>query len=313
MNAPGKIEPALNVRLYITSITQQRNGAMWFGTNGYGVLHYAGDTLTYLSAKEGFMSKHVYEMLEDASGNLWFATADGLICRKAGTGLHSFTLFTEKEGLPHKDVRSLALDRKGMLWVGTTRGIARVDTKQMSGNIGATALPFLLPENDEPVHSIMVDRKGSVWIGGNHGVLVYDGTAIKPFRQLNAIDGLCGDTVRDIIEDRHGDIWFATQHGGVCRMDDGLGTGKQPLKFTHMATKAGHHGTEVAHLYEDVFGRIWFSVNGVGTYCWEGGSLNPYFESQSCNSHTFNSTFQDKLGRIWFGGWLGLFYYHEPC
>jgi ligand-binding sensor domain-containing protein len=80
-----------------------------------------------------------------------------------------------------------------------------------------------------------------------------------------------------------------------------------------LETKAGHKGTEVADLFEDAAGTVWFSVNGVGTYRFAEDSLNPYFEEQSCVSHTFNTTFQDQKGRIWFGGWLGLFRYLAPC
>ncbi len=318
---PDPLESAWDVRLYITSIAQQRNGDMWFGTHGYGVLHFAADMLTYLNPDQGFMGRQVREMCEDAYGNMWFATADGLICHKAGADLHSFTLFTEREGLPHKDVRSLAIDQQGVLWLGTANGAARIDLTKWAGegpiDVLSVALPGIdaepQPERGGTIHSIMEDRQGRMWFGSNHGAHVYDAEAENPWRQLSTRDGLCGDTVRDILEDHQGRMWFATQDDGVCRLDGALGQGKGDFTFTRMETQAGHRGREVSHLYEDARQRLWFTVNGVGTYSYEGDKLRHYFEAQSCISHTFSSTFQDQKGFIWFGGWLGLFRYHEPC
>ena len=39
---------------YIRNIFQDKNGHLWFGTNGYGVAHFNGDSLSYFSNEQGF-------------------------------------------------------------------------------------------------------------------------------------------------------------------------------------------------------------------------------------------------------------------
>jgi ligand-binding sensor domain-containing protein len=163
------------------------------------------------------------------------------------------------------------------------------------------------------VHSITHDTNGRIWFGTDIGVYVYSPTVPKPIVLLRTQEGLCGENVLDILEDKKGRMWFATKSDGVCYVEAGYEPGQAVMPITHLETKAGHKGTEVADIFEDTAGSIWFTVNGVGTYRFEGDSLYTYFEEQSCVSHTFNTTFQDNLGRIWFGGWLGLFRYHDPC
>lgn len=317
------LEPALQLRLFINDIAQDKTGAMWFGTNGYGVIRYKNDSLEYLTNKEGFMSAEVREMVEDQQGHIWFATADGLIGHKVGTEPYAFVQYTESDGLAHRDVRSLALDKNGNLWIGTSHGVSRLQTTGLApgakGMISSFKLPASATDKLESVgearivHSITADKKGRIWFGTDQGAYVYSAGAPNPFAQLSTQDGLSGDQVLDILEDKNGRMWFATKTNGVCYLEGGFEPGQAGVSFTRLETKAGHDGTEVADLFEDVAGSIWFSVNGVGTYRFAEDRLNPYFEEQSCVSHTFNTTFQDQKGRIWFGGWLGLFRYLAPC
>ncbi len=317
----NELEQALQLRLYITSITQDKTGAYWFGTNGYGVLRYQGDTIEYLTTKDGFMSAEVRDMVEDQQGNMWFATANGLMITKTGVDKLSFRTFTKQEGLGSDDVRSLALDRKGNLWIGTALGVNRLDASKLTDASLVTS--FELPVSGQEtssalaespvVHSITEDKMGRMWFGTNQGVYLYDAATVA-FAHLSVKDGLCEDDVHDILEDKDGRIWFATKRNGVCRLDAGFTPGSGALSFTQLETTPGHDGsTEVTHLLEDGRGSMWFSVNGVSTYRCVGDSLSNYFAEQSCVSHTFGTAYQDQQGRIWFGGWLGLFRYYEPC
>lgn len=310
------LEPALQLRLYITDIAQDHTGAMWFGTHGYGVVRYHNDSLDFLTEKEGFGSAEVRQMVEDRQGHLWFATADGLIAHPVGAGTDAFVQYTESDGLAHRDVRSLALDPEGRLWIGTAHGVSLLHTPGIAPGTKGLVSAFELPAStsgDRAVHSITADRRGRIWFGTGQGVYVYTADAPAPFARLTTRDGLCGDEVRDILEAKNGRMWFATKAHGVCYLEAGFEPGQEALRFSPMYTKPGHEGTQVDHLFEDATGSIWFSVKGVGTYRYAQGSLSPYFQSQSCVSHTFSTTFQDWKGRIWFGGSLGLFRYLDPC
>lgn len=322
-NNASELEAALNIRLDITSIIQDKSGTLWIGTNGYGVIRFQDDSLEYLSVNDGFRSARVRDMVEDKSGNIWFATENGVIRYKAGAMPLSFSHFTESENLSNNDVLCLALDRNDNLWIGTSNGVSIFKTSKKSGSDRESIESFELPAaknvsseiitERQTINSITEDKNGRMWFGTDQGVFVFDASAENPFSHISTDDGLCDNEVKDILEDKNGRIYFATRNDGVCFLDEEYTAGIGALSFVQLDIKDGHNGTEVTHLYEDKAGIIWFSVNGVGVYRVDGESLTEFFPEQSCVSHTLRSIYEDNQGRIWFGGWLGLFRYDRPC
>ena len=64
---------------YIRHIFQDKNGNLWFGTNGYGVAHYDGDSVSYFSNAQGFDGQQITGITEDLEKNIWFATDQGIV------------------------------------------------------------------------------------------------------------------------------------------------------------------------------------------------------------------------------------------
>ena len=62
---------------HVTSILQDSQGNLWFGTYGGGLSIYNGETFTHFTEKEGLSDNHVTSILEDSRGNLWFAQLEG--------------------------------------------------------------------------------------------------------------------------------------------------------------------------------------------------------------------------------------------
>lgn len=61
---------------FVHCITVDRNGRLWFGTNG-GAYVYDGKTLKNISERDGLPNNAVSSILEDKSGNIWFGTVHG--------------------------------------------------------------------------------------------------------------------------------------------------------------------------------------------------------------------------------------------
>ena len=56
----------------VTSILEDRQGHLWFGTWGGGVSRYDGKAFTtFTNQNSQLINKQVYTMLEDRDGNLW--------------------------------------------------------------------------------------------------------------------------------------------------------------------------------------------------------------------------------------------------
>ncbi len=289
-------DPALQITDYISSLIQDKQGNFWFGTMGRGVIRYKQKNLEYLRSDQGFEADVVKDIKEAEDGTIWFASTEGLIKYNA----KKFTKFTEKDGLPYKDINCLEIDKKGRLWIGTKKGLFQFDGYQFT-------TIHLEMENYKNkaiiINDLHEDRHGQMWIGTNNGVYFYHPSKkAKPQKHLLIESSLSNTVINSILEDHLGQIWLATQNEGVCYWD---GSG-----ITQIETERGHQGKWTGRgLFEDSSGNIWFTIDGVSTYQYNGNTAIKVFQRQSCISHTLRSAMEDDMGRIWFGGWLGLHRY----
>ncbi len=319
-------DPALAIRAHITKIYQDKSGILWFATNGYGVIRYDGDSTVYISRKDGLASDEVRAITEDKNGSVWFGTSGGVTQYDPGDGSNpiwrTYQNFTESDGLVSNDVLSMLTDRQGKIWIGTSNGVSQLDPSTLNGAGSAVFTAFALPEMESPlaVQDIMEDSKGKIWFGTNHGAFIYDpsvGKGQKSVTHISERNGLCDNQVNSIIEDRSGIYWFATADNGVCSYEPSTSQQVEPSQFTHLSTDAGQKGLKSGDLFEDSSGKIWFTIDGLYTYRYDPSpekgevSLSNYFKGQECVSHTFETTYEDNHGYLWFGGWLGL-YRFEP-
>jgi hypothetical protein len=100
---------------YIRRIFQDKNGHLWFGTNGDGVCRYDGKALEYFSIQQGFGGVAV---------NVWFPIEHSGIYRYDGK---SFTNFNRKDGLNSGAIQCFLEDRQGRIWIGSVFGLFRYD------------------------------------------------------------------------------------------------------------------------------------------------------------------------------------------
>nr|WP_290935754.1 two-component regulator propeller domain-containing protein [Haliscomenobacter sp.] len=150
----------------ITCMLQDKNGNIWFGTNGGGVSKYDGKFFTHFTEKEGLSNNIVQSILEDKSGNIWFGTWGGGVSRLSREGT-SFTHFTEKEGLSNNIVQSILEDKSGNIWFGTFGGgVSRLSREENS-------LPILPKKKDSPIILSEVSWKTKAEIFGSVRMVEY--------------------------------------------------------------------------------------------------------------------------------------------
>jgi ligand-binding sensor domain-containing protein len=280
---------------WVRQAFQDSRGDLWFGTNHYGVMRYAGDSLTYHTDTEGLAAGRITGIVEDATGNVWFGTQRGLTKYDGTTS----TNYAEEDGLTNSEIWSLLLDREGIFWIGTSEGIFQFD--------GATFMRFLVPKvavkdtntilSYDRITSLVEDKNGAIWFGTDgFGVGRYDGTG---FQRFTRADGLPDNNVADLLEDRHGNIWIGTMFGGVSRYDG--------HSFTNFTQDGAVSGSEVYGLYATPDGAVWFSAEGHGIYRYDGSDFTLFNQEQGLDSQGIQCFLTDREGRFWLGGWGGLF------
>ncbi len=290
---------------YIVAAFEDRQGNLWFGTNGQGVARYDGRSLQYFSMGEGLIGDVVTGIAEDRGGNLWFGTHTGASRYDGAT----FTGFGPAEGLLGSGCKVM-VDRNGAVWAGTSIGVFRFEDNRF------IAFPLPVPVINTlsykmapgQVWDLFEDSKGNIWFARDgYGACRYDGAAFTHFTKK---DGLCSSNVASIVEDAQGNIWFGSitsdfppiNEGGVSRYD-----GKT---FTQFPELKGLTANDIYNLYTDRSGNLWIGAIRVGAYRFDGNTFTLFDKTDRQDLTVYfaiQAFVEDRHGRLWFGFSGGLF------
>jgi len=256
----------------VHALCADREGNVWVGTIGDGLLRLSRRRVTMLQPISIHPEAAGGPILEDRRGDLWFGTKAGLSRLSAGT---LSTLFTRDALREQGDwsVDALYQDAAGDVWIGKVNGVARY----RDGRFTQYVLPGV-----EVVQAICEDRRGQLWLGTWRGLARFHNESVTIYRQS---DGLVNDDVKFIVEDRAGALWIGTPEG-LCRFQDG--------RFTNYTTSTNAGGglsnNYVRAVHEDRDGTLW-----IGTY---GGGLNRLRNGRIAHITTRHGLFDDFISRI---------------
>ncbi|NBB73305.1 MAG: hypothetical protein GVY35_06440 [Bacteroidetes bacterium] len=309
----------------IRALRVDRQGTLWVGTAGAGLVRYAAGRFEPVTTPAALQGAHVSVLHEDAAGTLWVGTfEDGLFRAYEGgiepvggmaegtliTALHSDrrgTLwvgtsdglfrwageapqaFRPVEGLPGPFVVALGEDAAGRLWVSTRSGLAR----RVDGTVQTKGLPDAL--DGVSAFAFWADGTGSLWLGtdGRGLMRVRDGAA----EALTSEHGLLNDRVVAVFQDREGSLWFGTEGGGLNQLRDG--------KFTPYGTPEGLRSDMILAVYEDAAENLWLGTEGGGVSRIRDGRVTTLTTDEGLSSDVVLSVHEDAAGTLWVGTYGG--------
>jgi ligand-binding sensor domain-containing protein len=159
-------KPMLSDKL-VFKFLEDRNGTMWFATDGNGIFKYKSGEFIHLTSKNGLTDNNVADILEDKQGNIWIGTFNGGVSKYDGK---TYTNFTKDGIIAGEETYNFYEDSQGNIWfTAEGYGVYRYD--------GANFTQFTTENGltTNVVQSILEDKKGQLWFGTWQGISIYDG------------------------------------------------------------------------------------------------------------------------------------------
>ena len=264
-------------------LLRDRDGGLWIGTEGLGLLHVKDGQADTFSRAEGLSGNIACSLFEDREGNIWYgsergidrfrklpvitlsrkqglpddiaqsvlATTEGSIWVATNDGLARWKdgqliVYGEREGLPDAHVQSLYQDLDGRLWVSTARGLASFADERF------VAVPGV-PSTE--IHAMAGDGAGNLWLSGSQGL-----ERLKRGRFAESVPWSVFGRPRQaqaMAADRGG-VWLAFwEDGGVFYFKDGR------IEASYTAAQGLGPG-HVAGLRVDAEGAVWAATEESG-------------------------------------------------
>jgi ligand-binding sensor domain-containing protein len=265
---------------------RDRNGGIWIGTNGQGLLHVHQGRTDVLAQSDGLSGDAVESLFEDREGNIWVATLDGL------DRFRDFAVSTisAKQGLSNESVLSVLAARDGSVWLGTRDGLNRWKDGQVTIYRKRTSgLP------DDAVESLFQDDHGRIWVSTNGGIAYFENGRFIP------ISAVPGRFVSSIAGDAAGNLWIGHESQGLFRL---LASGV--VRQIPWA-KLGHKDFASVLLVDPLQGGLWLGFREGGLANFKDGQVRVSDGSaDGLGGGLVSGLLPDRDGTLWVATQGGL-------
>ena len=214
---------------------------------------------------DGLSSNHVYGIVQDSVGFIWFGTDNGL-CRFDGCEFRCYTHTDgDRSSISSNNIRRLMLDSHGQIWLALDNGVdiytpatdrfRHFDARTSDGACvtGQTT-------------EVIEDREGEIWIATvNSGLFRWNPVTecLTVYRHVPGDDtSIAQDYISTIYESKDGTIWIGTYSEGLCAFS------KQTGCFTHYRKETDGRNcisdNSIDAITEDSYGTLWLGTVSSG-------------------------------------------------
>jgi ligand-binding sensor domain-containing protein/signal transduction histidine kinase len=290
----------------VTSILQDRQGFMWFGTQ-YGLNRYDGYRFRVFKHEpddpHSLSGVSVYALFLDHLGTMWVAS--GAILDRFDARTETFAHYIiDAEPSPDvaNTVRNISEDSRGALWLSTARGLYRLDP-----TTGIVVRFHHDPDDPLSLSSDDVkwsgtDREGTLWVANATGLDAYDAASAHVTLHVP----LAEPHELSFYEDKAGSFWILYASGdGLALLD------RQERRLTRYSWAPDAAPdlalTGAISMVEDRAGNLWIGTLADGILRFERGAQrfvryrNDAANPESLTENRITTLYQDREGDIWAG------------
>ncbi|MEQ9035398.1 MAG: histidine kinase dimerization/phosphoacceptor domain -containing protein [Gracilimonas sp.] len=185
----------------ITTIHQTKDGLIWLGIEGEGLVKFNGRYSEQITISNGLKDDTVTHIHEDLDESLWVATKTGGLAKVSGTTVTYPFDTLAREGFR---VASIFESENSDLWIGTEKnGLFKKGQVQLTQHF-----PFS-NEQPSPITAIWQNEFG-LWVFSNQGIRILnpdDGTLVKE------VDGFSGHNFFQVSPSANNSAWVISDKG----------------------------------------------------------------------------------------------------
>jgi ligand-binding sensor domain-containing protein/signal transduction histidine kinase len=167
----------------VSAFAEDRNGAIWMGFWGGGLLRYDGRQFTRFTSGDGVPAGVVWALLADSSGRLWIgAGAGGLgLVENPGSAQLQVKVYNTTNGQPAERLASNTIyciveDKAGRIYACTAKGVDRLNPK--TGDVKHFSVADGLAHG--ALTTALRDATGDLWFATMQGLSRLTPTADRP-------------------------------------------------------------------------------------------------------------------------------------
>jgi ligand-binding sensor domain-containing protein/signal transduction histidine kinase/DNA-binding response OmpR family regulator len=325
----------------IRTLWKDKENGLWLGTFYGGINYLATENPVFEkyipSSLPGHIQGNVIRAIcADKSGYLWIGSEDRGLCRMNITN-KTFTNYPFTY-----NIQGLLVDGN-KLWIGTNdHGLYRMNIEtgeirpyfadkiktkaiitflKTSDNtiyIGSsTGIYQYIPGAEYPeymsnfaadcfIHTLYEDSKGTIWAGTYERGLYSFNPGTEQLNhytyKANNPNSISSNYITSIYEDTHGQLWVATEGDGLYKF-------MPPDSFVKYTTENGFPSAIICGICEDSKGVLWISsTRGLIRFNPENQHISLFSKNDGLtdNHFSYNATYIDATGRMYFGSINGM-------
>ncbi|TRX72209.1 two-component regulator propeller domain-containing protein [Carboxylicivirga sp. M1479] len=261
---------------------QDREGTYWFLVENGGVFRLNKKSGWQVFNKQnGLPINVVFNILQDAEGNIWLGTLGAGLVRYSG---NLFLSLNRSNGLSDDIIRAIYQDSKGVYYFADGEGgfstlngrnITRYDKEDLP-DLAAVKEFYELPS-------------GKILLATINGLWEFDGQDVYP---VNERYGWKKTIPLSDIAVQNDTLFFSTYKYGLIKSYKGNAT-------FYNTYNANMQDNTIFHMLFDSKNRLWMST-GRGIILYDKGKFTQFIEGQQIGSSYILQAAEDKLGNIWF-------------
>ena len=189
-------------------------GEYYIGTYGGGLSVFNPKSRTFRNLNESptFMKGHIFQFQQDAQGNLWIATSEGVHRYRRDTReLQTFN--NSNSQLPEGNSYFILFDRTGRGWIATDYGLAIFDPA--SQTVRTNVFPQDFAISKEKIRYIYEAKDGDLYFIPDKGNYFVSDPTMQRYGYVSPAGTLQGSSFLTLTEDDQGYYWASRNHGIV--------------------------------------------------------------------------------------------------